>query len=188
MKSNGIEHTLCPPYHRSSNGLAEKNAQAFKRMFKKSDNSLSLQHRVAKVLLNYRNTPHAITGITPTELFLNRTTKTRLSFVKPCLQRKVKKKQIASKFQHDGFHPSVRQYDMYQPVRVRNLRGGKEKWTPGTIVSIKGPKTYRVRRPGNNRRYVHTDHLITDDSREQTPKPREREREREREITYLRYN
>ena len=64
---------------------------------------------------------------------------------------------------------------MYQPVRVRNLRGGKEKWIPGTIVSIKGPHMYLVRIPGNTRRHVHTDHLITDDSQEQTPKPLERD-------------
>ena len=34
---------------------------------------------------------------------------------------------------------------------------------------------YLVSIPGNNRRYVHADHLIADESREQTPKPRERD-------------
>ena len=106
---------------------------------------------------------------------LKRTSKTRLSFVKLCQQQKVKKRQIASKFQHDGFHPSAHQYDLYQPICGGNLTGGKEKWIPSTIVSIKGPNTHRVRIPGNNRQYVHADHLIADDSREQTPKPLKRD-------------
>jgi hypothetical protein len=44
------------------------------------------------------------------------------------------------------------------------MRGGKVKWIPGTIVAIKGPNSYLVRVPGNNRRFVHADHIIPDDS------------------------
>lgn len=36
-------------------------------------------------------------------------------------------------------------------------------------MEVKGPHTYLVRVPGNNRRFVHADHLIPDDSRTQTP-------------------
>ena len=43
--------------------------------------------------------------------------------------------------------------------------GGKEKWIPGTIVAVKGADTYLVRGPGNDRRYVHANHLIPDDAR-----------------------
>ena len=59
----------------------------------------------------------------------------------------------------------MRSFDLYQPVRVLCTRAGKEKWIPGTIVSIKGPRTYLVRVPGNNRRFVHSDHLIPDGTR-----------------------
>ena len=31
-------------------------------------------------------------------------------------------------------------------------------------MNVKGPHTYLVRVPGNNRRFVHADHLIPDDS------------------------
>ena len=58
----------------------------------------------------------------------------------------------------------MRSYDLYQKVRVRNFRGGVEKWIPGTVVKIKGPLTYVVRLPGNNHRIVHADHMIADDS------------------------
>ena len=44
------------------------------------------------------------------------------------------------------------------------MRGGKEKWIPGTVVKIMGPLTYLVKVPGNNKRFVHVDHLLPDDS------------------------
>ena len=54
---------------------------------------------------------------------------------------------------------------LYQPVRVKNTRGGKEKLIPGTIVAVKGPDTYLVRVPCNDSRYVHANHLIPDEAR-----------------------
>ena len=78
--------------------------------------------------------------------------------VKPSLQRHVEKKQV-------GLHPKGRSFDLYQPVRVKHTRGGKEKWIPGTIVAVKGPETYLVRVPGNGRRYVYANHLIPDDAK-----------------------
>ncbi len=87
-----------------------------------------------------------------------------MSFVKPCLQRKVENRQAASKRQQDGDSPRMRSFDLNQSVRVRNVRGGKEKWIPGVIVDIKGPSTYLVRVPGNSRRFVHADHLIPDET------------------------
>ena len=36
-------------------------------------------------------------------------------------------------------------------------------------MGIKGPSSYIVRVPGNNRRFVHADHLINDDTRRASP-------------------
>jgi len=98
-------------------------------------------------------------------MFLKREQRTHLSLVKPSLQRHVEKKQVASKLYRDGPHPRGRVFDLYQPVRVRYTRGGKEKWIAGTIVAVKGPETYLGRVPGNDRRFVHANHLIPDDDR-----------------------
>lgn len=169
-----IKHTLCPPYHPASNGLAEKHVQTFKRMFIKYEGSQQLPQKMADILFRYRNLPHTTTGKTPAELFLGRTPRTVLSLVKPCLQRRVEQTQASTKFYRDGNHPKPRNFDIFQRVRVRNFRGGKEKWIPGTIVEVKGPLTYLVRVPGNNRRFVHADHLIPDDSEVSGVKDRER--------------
>ena len=55
---------------------------------------------------------------------------------------------------------------MYQKVLVRNKRGGKEKWIPGTVVKITGPSTYIIRMAGNVRRFVHADHITCYDALE----------------------
>ena len=62
--------------------------------------------------------------------------------------------------------PSGRMFDLYQPVGIKNTRGGKEKWIAGTIVAVKGLETYLVRVPGNDRHFVHPNHLIPDDARD----------------------
>ena len=85
--------------------------------------------------------------------------------MKPSLQRQVEKKQVASKLYRNGLHPKGQSFDLYHPVRVKHTRGGKEKWIPGTIVAVKGPETYLVWVPGNDRRYVHANHLIHDHAR-----------------------
>ena len=164
LKARGIKHTLCPPYHPSSNGLAERHVQTFKRLFNKYEGSQVLSHKLSEILMHYRNVPNSTTGKSPAELFLKRTPRTKLSLMKPSLQSNVESKQAAAKLQRDGKSPVMRSYDLYQRVLVKNSRGGKEKWIHGTIVKVKGPLTYIVRLPGNVRRFVHADHIISDDS------------------------
>lgn len=74
----------------------------------------------------------------------------------------------------DGAHPKLQTFDLYQQVRVK-----KEKWIQGTIVDRKGPETYLVRVPGNNRRFVHANHLIPDDARDLNAEKKKFERDPE---------
>ena len=166
LKMNGIEHTLSPPYHPSTNGQAEAYVKTFKRMFSKCNPTLSLQEKIDQVLRCYRNTPHTTTGKTPSELFLKRAPKTKLSLLRPSLRKNVEAKQALTKTTSDGQTARIRTYDLFQKVKVRHMRFGRERWIPGTIVQIKGPSSYVVRVPGNKHRFVHTDHLMQDDTEE----------------------
>ena len=136
LSRNRIKLTLVPPYHPASNGLAERHVRTFKGTYKAYGDKRSVQHRVADILFRYRNTPHSTTGKTPAELFLKREPRTFLSLVKPSLRNRVESRQAASKLYKDGVNPKLRTFDLHQPVRVKNVRGGKEKWIPGTIVAI----------------------------------------------------
>ena len=64
MKGNGILHKRVPPYHPSSNGLAENCVKTVKLALDKQDRSLSIESRIAKVLAAVQNTPHVTTGKT----------------------------------------------------------------------------------------------------------------------------
>ena len=86
MKASGIVHKRVPPYHLSSNGLAENFVHTVKQALDKSDKSLSVESKIAKFLAAYRNTPHGTTNKTPAELLLKRSPRTWLSLIHPCVE------------------------------------------------------------------------------------------------------
>ena len=65
LRQNGIEHVRSPPYHPSSNGLAERAVQTVKEGLKKM-----LEVRLDQFLFKYRVTPQATTGIALAELLM----------------------------------------------------------------------------------------------------------------------
>ena len=91
-QQNGIQHIKVAPYHPSSNGLAERTVQVFKRSFKK-EKAGTIEERLARMLIKYRTTPHSTTGVSPSELLFSPKIKTRLDLIKPSLETKVYKKQ-----------------------------------------------------------------------------------------------
>ena len=101
MATNGIKHTLVPPYHPSSNGAAERSVQILKIRLEKVCYGVhgSLNQRLANFLLLYRSTPHTTTS--PAELFLKLQPRTRFSFLKPLLAQTVEDKQEIQRQQHD---------------------------------------------------------------------------------------
>ena len=143
MKLNGIKHIKVAPYHPSSNGAAERCVQTFKHAMKaaKKDEG-SLNVKVARFLLAYRNVPNATTGVSPAELFLKRSLRTRLDLMRPSLRSRVEAQQALQKNQHDR-HTKDRLFDVGQSVLARNLRAGP-KWIPGVMVEKTGPVSYKV--------------------------------------------
>lgn len=113
--------------------------------------SLPLSHRLANFLLMYRSTPHTVTGRTPAELFLKRQIRTRFSLLKPKLASQVEKKQATQKRFHDS--------ESREAVRVRNFRGGVEKWIQAKVLKRLGAVTYMVQ-DGQRQRTVHVDHIL----------------------------
>ncbi|XP_062620753.1 uncharacterized protein K02A2.6-like [Saccostrea cucullata] len=78
IAKNGIRHIKTSPYHPSSNGCAERAVQTFKTAIKKITGG-TIQERVHKFLFNYRITPQSTTGLTPSEMLMNRKLRSRLN-------------------------------------------------------------------------------------------------------------
>lgn len=106
LRSNGIKQTLVPAYHPASNSAAEGAVQTvkaalLKQVLGEGSQQLTLQHRLAYFLLMYRSTPHAMTGVSPADLFWKCQLKTRFSLLKPSLARTVEERHRQQKVHHD---------------------------------------------------------------------------------------
>ncbi|GFU88032.1 uncharacterized protein K02A2.6 [Trichonephila clavipes] len=94
LKLNNIKHITSAPYHPATNGHAERIVQLFKASLKSSrGDSGDLNVKLQRFLLQYRITPHSLTGETPSALFLKRCIRTTLDLFKPNLRDKVVQKQ-----------------------------------------------------------------------------------------------
>ena len=88
----GVLHKPTSPYHPSCNGQAERFVQTVKQALKvMASSGESLQVRLDKFLLAYRNAPHAFTGEMPAVRFMGRQLRTRLDSVKPDNRRENKR-------------------------------------------------------------------------------------------------
>ena len=158
MKSNGVKHIRCAPYHPSSNGAAERFIQTFKRSMKASQkDGRTLSHHLADFLLTYRATPHATTGRAPSTLFLQRHLRTRLSLLQPDTEKHVHQKQADQVKQHNT-HAKQRSFRENQRVMVKNFRPGP-KWVPGIIIKQLGPLSFLVRTSEDLEWKRHLDHI-----------------------------
>ena len=105
------------------------------------NSGLSLQHRLSNFLLNYRSTPHATTGVSPS-LFLHRHIRTRLDLIRPDYFSRVLAKQAQQKAQHNR-RAQEREFFVGQSVMARNVRPGPD-WVPAVVIERLGPLTYLV--------------------------------------------
>ena len=157
-RQHGIRHIRSAPYHPSSNGLAERFVRTFKSAMKASeDDGLSLHIRISRFLANYRATPHATTGISPSELFLQRKMRTKFDMLRPDIPGVVTSKQTIQKKYHDR-HVRMRTFTPGQTVMARDYLSSK-KWVPGVIVSRSGPLLYQIQLSDNRIIIRHPDQI-----------------------------
>ena len=136
---NGIRYIRVAPYHPSSNGLAERAVRIFKEGLKKQSGG-SLTDQIARMLFQYRITPHTTTGIAPADLLMGRTLRSRLDILKPHVEQRVPDKQLRQKVDHDKLS-RTRHFSTGDHVFVRNYAKG-EKWLPAKLIDSSGPLSF----------------------------------------------
>ncbi len=143
MRKNGVSHIKSAPYHPATNGLAERAVQVFKQAMKKMTEG-TLTDKIARFLFSYCITLQTTTGVSPAELLMGRTLRSRLDLLCPDVSRRVEDKHFHQKRRHDG-HASIRSFLEGEEVYVRNYcRGAENKCLLGRIVTCTGPVSYQV--------------------------------------------
>lgn len=137
LKMNGIIHKRSAPYHPATNGQVERNVQTFKNKLKTINCTRSEIGKVLNnILLNYRRTPHATTGESPSSLMFNRQIRSRLDFMIP--------KQILEGNSTHQHELEVRKLRVNDRVSVRDYSGG-DKYQFGSISEVLGKLHYMVK-------------------------------------------
>ena len=103
LRSNGIKHIRTAPYHPATNGSAERLVQTVKQALKAGmHRGAVLEQCLASFLLQYRNTPHATTGVAPSLLPCGRKLRTRLELLRSStISSHVQQQQGRQKQGHD---------------------------------------------------------------------------------------
>lgn len=109
MSSNGINHRRVPPYHPSSNELAENMLKTVKQALNKAHKGDVMEAKIAKFLA---------------EILLGRAPKTRLSLVHPCMAQRM---SIAAEGRVENQAPQT--FEDGQAVYLRDLHPtASDKW------------------------------------------------------------
>lgn len=129
-KKHGIRHTLTPPGHPASNGMAERYVRYFKSVLSKMEKEDgSLQDKLNRILFTYRCTPHPATAECPAYLLMRRQFRTRFSSLIPSLSRQ----KEADVFEQNT--NVLSKFSVGDKVYVLNLRAGP-RWLPGIVIEV----------------------------------------------------
>ncbi|UYV64571.1 K02A2.6-like [Cordylochernes scorpioides] len=156
FERNGVRQTLITAYHPQSNGLAEKAVQLIKMALEKNKRKFedTIQDTLSRILLTYRCTAHETTGKTPSELFMGRSLRTRLTLIHQSLDNRVRERQ-ARQMRYDRGR-GQEEFEVDDKVWCKNFRGVG--WIPGRIVGRKGSRVYTVLINGQVKTY-HRDQI-----------------------------
>ena len=103
LRRHGIKHILSAPYHPSSNGLADRFVQTFKRAMQAGE----IYHSANGWPSYCFPTPHTTSDALPGELFLQRKLQTKVDLLKPDQERLVTSRQAAQKIRLTSIHSGV---------------------------------------------------------------------------------
>ena len=99
----------------------------------------TLDQKLALFLLSCRTTPHSLTKVTPSELFLGRRVRTRLDVSRPSLTESVMKRSLPEE-------KKTRLFEVGDIIILRDYRNSPNKllWVREVVLKKLGPVTHTV--------------------------------------------
>lgn len=135
LKQNGVNFKYTAPYNPATNGQAERFVQTLKNALRRMEaNTTNVYEQLCKLLLQYRNAPHATTNKSPAELFLGRKVRTRLDLLFPL------KEENKTVIQGNGNRIN---FTIGERVACRNYIG-RDKWRFGNVKNSCGKLHYQI--------------------------------------------
>lgn len=128
LARNGIKHVFSAPFHANSNGQAERYVRTVKEGLK-ADQRGSIRDRLARILLAFRRAPSATTLVSPAELMLKWTPRTRLDLLRQPPDDKIRYTPSSKPFSRPPYQPG-------DAVYYRSF--GTDKWRAGELCSSSG--------------------------------------------------
>uniref|UniRef100_A0A914Y502 Integrase catalytic domain-containing protein n=1 Tax=Panagrolaimus superbus TaxID=310955 RepID=A0A914Y502_9BILA len=132
LDSHNIIHKFSPPYHPSSNGIAERFVGIFKASIKKmlqTDPKVNINVAVHQFLEDYRNIPHTTTGIAPSIMLFNRYSTNSVDAYRPKYDTVIRPTK----------------FSINEIVYRRCFNEKKRKWKASTITGVQGNYIYVCR-------------------------------------------
>ena len=135
-KYYGIKHVNTPPYHPSSNGIAERFVRSFKDGIRKEQQTgqTDKHEAVRNILRSYRWTPHTTTGCLPANMMFQHSIRTALHRLRPTSST--------------SSTPMTPKFHVGQVILTRdNPSQFHQKWEPAIVTQNLGTMLYLVQRP-----------------------------------------
>lgn len=155
IQLNGIIHQTGAPFHAATNGEAENAVKTVKRALIRivTEGCVNLNLALNRFLMDYRNTPHCTTGVSPASLLLGRKLRNRFDLLKPnnvepCKDAVIRnhvnfKQGLQRKYYHGKRDVNL---VVGEGVMVRDYRiVNKPAWVKGVIHKVLGSRTYLVK-------------------------------------------
>ncbi|KAE8737165.1 hypothetical protein FOCC_FOCC017374, partial [Frankliniella occidentalis] len=129
LRRNGVRHITSPPWHPSSNGLAERTVQSFKKLLRRFTEG-DVHARVARALWAMRTRPSTTTGKSPAAL-LGRPLNGHLERLRPTDHP-------------DGGAHKDNPWLGRQVWALRHKLNAKSEWISGLVTGVEGARVVVV--------------------------------------------
>lgn len=155
---NAIRHIRSSPYRPQGNGAAENAVKTVKKTIKKAVlEGADIHASLSRFLLQYRNCPHATTGVEPAVALLGRRLRNRLDAMRPNtaeIVHEVQSKQIG---RSGGV---VRTFEVGDKILTRGYSTKDSKWVEGDVIEKAGPVSYKILLNKGSVCRRHTDQIL----------------------------